>query len=234
MRVLAIGAHPDDIEINCAGTLAKCAKRGDTVFACHLSDGDLGHMVIPKEELGAIRCEEAKKAGSLAGVQVIWGGFHDLDLYADNKEARDRVVEIIRRTRPDFIITHNPDDYMPDHTAASKLVFDAAFAATVPHYPCKGLEATSVVPIYYMETASGIGFVPTEYVDITDEMEIKQKMFACHESQVKWLKDHDGVDFIEKVTVVAQYRGYQCGAKYAEGFRQCLADMKLTTKRLLP
>ena len=65
MRVLAIGAHPDDIEIECAGTLAKCVKRGDTVFACHLSDGDLGHVVIQPEELGLIRRNEAKKAGEL-------------------------------------------------------------------------------------------------------------------------------------------------------------------------
>ena len=55
MRVLAIGAHPDDIEIACAGTLAKCVKRGDKVFVCHLSTGNLGHVIIPPDELTVMR-----------------------------------------------------------------------------------------------------------------------------------------------------------------------------------
>lgn len=234
MRVLAIGAHPDDIEISCAGTLAKCVKRGDTVFACHLSDGDMGHVEIMPEELGKIRCEEARRAGSLAGVTVIWGGFHDLDIYSENREARDRVVEIIRETRPDFIITHNPVDYMPDHTATSKLVFDASFAASVPHYPCKVKEATPVTPIYYMAPAGHMNFIPTHYVDISEEMDLKRKMFACHESQIKWLMDHDNVDFVEKIEIVGRYLGFQCGARYAECFSHCNADLRMPTKRLLP
>lgn len=234
MKVLAIGAHPDDIEISCSGTLAKCVKRGDEVYACHLSDGDLGHVEIMPKELGKIRVEEAKRAGSVGGVNVIWGGFHDLDIYADNREARDKVAELIRSIRPDFIITHNPTDYMSDHTATSKLVFDAAFAATIPHYPSKYPEPAGVVPIYYMEASSGMDFVPDLFVDITDEMEIKEKMFSCHESQIVWLKDHDNVDYVEKIRIVAQYRGFQCGAKYAESFRVCKVDGRMSTKILLP
>lgn len=234
MRVLAIGAHPDDIEITCAGTLIKCAKRGDEVFACHLSDGDMGHVEIMPEELGKIRREEARKAGSLAGFTVIWGGFHDLDIYPENREARDKIVDIIREVQPDFIITHNPDDYMPDHTATSKLVFDASFTATVPHYPTKCQTIPRVVPIYYMESNEGMGFEPTDYVDISEEMELKHKMFVCHESQVKWLMDHDGVDTSEKMETFARFHGYQCGVKYAEVFRRCVAGLKMTPERLLP
>ena len=70
MRVLAIGAHPDDIEIACSGTLAKCVKRGDTVIVCHVSSGNLGHVVIPPDELRVIRANEAKKAGAMAGIEV--------------------------------------------------------------------------------------------------------------------------------------------------------------------
>ena len=124
MRVLAIGCHPDDIEIACAGTLAKCVKRGDTVMTCHTSSGNLGHVIIPPDELTKMRAEEAKKAGALAGIEVIYGGFDDLEIYTDNKSARDKMVDVIRYANPDVIITHNPDDYMPDHTATSKLVFD--------------------------------------------------------------------------------------------------------------
>ncbi len=234
MRVLAIGAHPDDIEIACAGTLAKCVKRGDEVFVCHLSSGNLGHVVIPPEELIVMRANEAKRAGVLAGITVMWGGFHDLDMYTESKEARDKVVEIIKQVNPDFIITHNPDDYMPDHTACAKLVFDAAFTATLPNYKTKAPNAAKLVPIYYMDTLAGVNFNPTEFVDITDEIELKLQMLNCHESQIVWMRDHDHIDFPDMVKTCSRYRGYQCGAEYAEGFRQCQVYLKGTTKRLLP
>lgn len=234
MRVLAIGAHPDDIEIACAGTLAKCVARGDKVIVCHVSSGNLGHVVIPPDELRIIRDAEAVKAGSLAGIEVISAGFDDLEIFDNNKEARDRIVEIIQYADPDFIITHNPDDYMPDHTATSRLVFDASFAATLPNYPTKTKKAAKLVPIYYMDTLAGVNFNPTEYVDISDFIDLKLKMLCCHESQVVWMKDHDGIDFPDMVKTCSRYRGYQCGAAYAEGFRPCQVYLKGTTKRLLP
>ena len=110
MRILAVGCHPDDVEIACSGTLAKCVKRGDKVIVCHASSGDLGHVIIPPEELKKIRAEEAKKAGSLAGIEVICGGFDDLDIFDNNRAARDKMVEVIRYADPVLISTHNPDD----------------------------------------------------------------------------------------------------------------------------
>ena len=233
MRVLAIGAHPDDIEINCVGTLIKCKKRGDEVFACQMSDGDMGHVTIMPKELGEIRRKEAQTSGALAGISVIWGGSHDLDIY-DEKGARDRLVKIIRDVRPDVIITHGQDDYMPDHTAVAKLVFDASFSASCPHYLPELGDATPVCPIYLMNNASGINFIPDLYVDITEEMELKQKMFACHESQIVWLRDHDNVDYVEQVEILARFYGLQCGVKYAECFRECLASGRQRASRLLP
>ncbi len=235
MRVLAIGAHPDDIEIACSGTLAKCVQRGDTVIVCHVSSGNLGHVVIPPDELRVIRANEAKKAGALAGVsEVIWGGFDDLEIYENNKEARDKLVDIIKHANPDFIITHSPDDYMPDHTAVSRLVFDASFTATLPNYKSKVAEPAKLVPIYYMDTLAGVNFNPTEFVDVTDTIDLKLDMLNCHESQVVWMRDHDGIDFPDMVRTCSKYRGYQCGVAYAEGFRQCQVYLKGTTERLLP
>ena len=234
MRVLAIGAHPDDIEIACSGTLAKCVKRGDTVIVCHVSNGNLGHVVIPPDELAVIRAAEAKKAGSLAGIEIVCAGFSDLDIFDNNREARDKIVEIIQYADPDVIITHNPDDYMPDHTAVSRLVFDASFAATLPNYPTKTHHAAKLVPIYYMDTLAGVNFVPTEFVDITDEIDLKIRMLECHESQLVWMREHDGIDFADMVRTCSRYRGYQCGADYAEGFRPCQVYLTGTTKRLLP
>lgn len=234
MRVLAIGAHPDDIELACSGTLAKCVKRGDTVIVCHVSSGDLGHVVIPPEELKKIRAEEARSAGAMAGIEVIWGGFNDLDIYEGNKEARDKMVDVIKYANPDFIITHAPNDYMPDHTAVSKLVFDASFTATLPNYKSKYKEPAKLVPIYYMDTLAGVEFNPTEYVDISDEIELKMQMLEKHQSQLAWMREHDNIDLADMVRTTSRLRGYQCGVAYAEGFRQCQVYLKGTTKRLLP
>ncbi len=241
MNVLAIGCHPDDVEIACAGTLAKCVKRGDRVIVAHVSSGNLGHVVIPPDELRVIRANEAKKAGSLAGIEVISVGFDDLEIYDNNKAARDKIVDVIRYANPDFIITHNPDDYMPDHTAVSRLVFDASFTATLPNYTDyphvfseKDSPAAKLVPIYYMDTLAGVNFNPTEYVDISGEIDLKLNMLECHESQIVWMREHDNIDFADMVKVCSRYRGYQCGADYAEGFRMCQVYLKGTTQRLLP
>lgn len=232
--VLAITCHPDDMEIACAGTLLKCKERGDRVVVCHLCSGDLGHEIIEPAELAKIRAAEAKKSGSIGGFEVMWGGFNDIDIYADNKEARDKVVDVIRTVDPDFIITHTPNDYMPDHTATSKLVFDACFAATVPHYKTKVNKKARLVPLYYMEPLMGLDFVPTEYVDISEYIDTKIDMLNCHESQIVWMRDHDHIDFPDMIRTSSKYRGYQSGSAYAEGFKQCIVYLKGTTKRMLP
>jgi LmbE family N-acetylglucosaminyl deacetylase len=234
MNVLAVGCHPDDVEIACAGTLAKCVKRGDRVVVAHLCNGSLGHVVIPPSELVPMRANEAREAGRLAGIEVIGGVFDDLDIYADNAESRNKVVELIQYAQPDFIITHNPDDYMPDHTATAKLVFDAAFTATLPNWPSKTKKAAKLVPIYYMDTLAGVNFVPDVFVDISDEIDLKIRMLECHKSQVEWIREYEGTDFADMVKDCARYRGYQCGVKYAEVFRRCTAGLKMTPERLLP
>ena len=241
MNVLAIGCHPDDIEIACAGTIAKYVKEGHKVIVCHVSTGNLGHVIIPPDELTIIRANEAKAAGALAGVEVICAGFDDLEIYDGNREARDKLVDVIKYAQPDVIITHDPDDYMPDHTAVSKLVFDASFTATLPNYKLvnpkysdENTPPAKLVPIYYMDTLAGVNFNPTEYVDVTDVMDLKLEMLECHASQLVWMREHDNIDFADMVRTCSKFRGYQCGVDYAEGFRQCQVYLKGTAKRMLP
>ena len=234
MNVLAIGCHPDDMEINCAGTLAKCVARGDKVTVCHVANGNLGHEIIEPDELRDIRAQEAKNAGSLAGIEVVTCDVGDLMVYEGSKAQRDLVVDVIRTAQPDFIITHAPNDYMPDHLAVSRLVFDATFAASVPHYKTAVPGKSEVTPLYYMDNLAGVNFIPTEYVDISEQIDKKLEMLECHVSQLKWMRDHDNIDFAEFVKTCARYRGLQCGVQYAEGFTQCLAWPKILPKRLLP
>jgi LmbE family N-acetylglucosaminyl deacetylase len=235
MNVLAIGCHPDDIEINCVGTLIKCVKRGDNVTVCHVCNGNLGHAIIQPDELRDIRAEEARKAGSMAGIKVVTCDIGDVLANSADREQIDKVVDIIREADPDFIITHAPNDYMPDHVAVSKLAFDASFTATLPNYhTSKTSNPVKLVPIFYMDTLAGVGFNPTMYVDISEEIDLKIDMLECHASQLVWMREHDGIDFADMVRTCSRYRGYQCGAAYAEGFRQCQVYLKGTTERLLP
>ena len=234
MNVLAISCHPDDMEIHCAGTLLKCKKRGDNVTVCHVANGNMGHVVIEPEELGKIRIAEAKKSGDMAGFKTVTLNVGDLLVDSTNKKQHDDLVAVIREAKPDFIITHSPDDYMSDHVEVSKLVFKASFSASVPHYEPQLGEAVAVTPIFYMDNSNYINCEPYEYVDISDVIDTKLEMLACHESQVVWLKDHDGVDVLETTKTFARMRGIQCGTMYAEGYRRLMASQRATTKRLLP
>ena len=232
--VLCISCHPDDMEIACAGTLAKCVKRGDRVVVCHASSGNLGHVIIPPDELVEIRAKEAERSAEMAGFEIIHSRFDDLEIYDNNKEARDKVVDVIKQVNPDFIITHSPTDYMPDHLEVQKMVFSACFVASCPQYYPSEHKASKVTPIYYMDNLAGMKFEPTMYVDITDEIELKLQMLECHESQIKWLYDHDGCDILDDVRTMSRLRGIQCSRKYAEGFRVCRTGSRNTAERLLP
>lgn len=218
MNIVAIGAHPDDLEILCGGTLAKYSKKGHKIFMVHLCNGNKGGKNISPEELAKIREEEAKKAGKLINAEVLGPIAPDLELY-NTKEMREEVIDIIRYTRPDIIITHSPEDYMPDHIITGQLVFDAAFTATLPNYKTKYPPYESIVPIFYMDTLVGLKFHPTHYVDITEFFEIKKEMLLCHESQYKWIENHHLSDPINIIETMARFRGLQCGVLYAEGFK---------------
>jgi LmbE family N-acetylglucosaminyl deacetylase len=234
MVVLGIGCHPDDLEIGCGGTLAKYAKQGHKVFMCHIANGNMGHAVIMPEELRKIRDTEARNAAALLGAESISIDVDDLRPEASDKQARDRLTEVVRYAKPDLIITHNPQDYMRDHEQSSALATDVSFTVTIPHLFTEHPAMGSFPPVFYMDTLAGINFIPTEYVDITEEIEQKLRAVNCHESQVKWMLDHDKIDFLDFVRTCNKYRGLQSNCKYAEGFRQYAAWPRFVTKRLLP
>lgn len=234
MKVMAISAHPDDIEINCAGTLARFREKGDDVVMCNLCNGNLGHVEIMPDELRNIRNAESKKSAALLGAEHISMDIDDLSLYAENGEQREKLTELIRYVKPDVIITHTPEDYMADHVAVSKLVFAATFCASLPHYKMSKEQIADICPVFYMDNLGGFKFEPTEYVDISKFIELKIEMLNCHQSQVRWMKEHDGIDFPDTVRTFSKMRGMQCGVGYAEGFRQMTGWGRMTTKRLLP
>ena len=235
MRVLAIGCHPDDLEICCFGTLRKYVEQGADVYACHVSNGNQGHPLISPEELAKIRADEAARAGEIIGIKEV---FHldAPDMYANYYDERilNELADIICLVRPDVLITHNDDDYHPDHIEVSKLVSKAAFLSGLPHRKTKYQMYQSFIPTFYMDTLAGVAFNPTHYVDISNQIELKLEALAKHQTQVKWMAEHDKIDFIDMVRTCSKYRGFQCGVDYAEGFRPHDVYQRHSTKHLLP
>lgn len=217
MNILAVGAHPDDLEILCAGTLSKYRARGDAVFMCHAANGDKGHFIIPPDELTGIRRKEAQDAAGVIGAEALELGFLDMEVH-DTEQARLTFIDAVRGARPDVVITHYPDDYHTDHKAVSALMLEATFSATVPHVKTAHDFLPKLPVIYFMDTLAGLHFQPVEYVDITEVMPQKLAMMTKHQSQLTWLKEHDNYDALDAIETMAKFRGYQCGVKYAEGF----------------
>lgn len=233
MNVLAIGAHPDDVEIFCGGTMARLAAEGHTTFICPLTDGSGGATNVPPEEMARIRKKEAAAAAAVLGATPLWVGVPDGTLI-DNEENRLKVIDVIRQARPDVIIGHTPDDYHPDHIGAAQLVFAAGFLASIPNIRTSHDNWPAVPTLYRMDTLGGLEFRPDQFVDITAFMEQKTESIRAHASQLTWLMEHDNIDVIEETTAVNRYRGLQCQTKYAEGFSAVLTYGRFGPARKLP
>lgn len=234
MKILAVGCHPDDLEIACFGTLALCIGRGDTVTVCHVANGNRGHAVIEPDPLRLIRREEARQAGALIGAAVVTLDVPDLEVNSRDSEQVKALIDVVRRTQPDLIITHSPQDYMQDHLEVQKMVFDASFSASVPFMKTQVPGISAITPLYYMDTLAGVNFLPTEYVDISKTIDIKLKALDCHHSQIDWMREHDHIDFLEFTQTCSRFRGLQSGVAYAEGYQQAQTWPRLPARRLLP
>lgn len=239
MNILAIGAHPDDIEYQCAGTLAKYVSTGHKVFVATATSGNIGSAHHSMEEIARIRKAEAKESAAIIGAEYICLDYDD-EMFFDSKEARLKFIDLVRYCRADVILTHYPEDYNPDHELTSKIINDIAVMIPIAHLKTANPPYDVTPVIYYFEPAHGLRFIPTDYVDITKQMDIKRRMLSCHKSQMQWMADNykntetGGDSFLEIAEVMSRYRGIQSGVKYAEGFVRALDAYRMTTSRLLP
>ena len=205
-KVLVIGAHPDDPESMCAGTMLKLKAMGAEVVAVYLTSGEAGIVGKTHEQARTIRQAEARKACEVLGVRAVF--LTQTDGNAEvNKERYAEMKALIEAEQPDMVITHWPIDSHRDHRVCSILVYDAW------RMTGRGFD------LYYSEVMTGMqtqNFTPTLWVDITDYRDKKIEAYLCHESQelegaVK--KYHDTME---------RMRGMECQAKYAEAFVQQL------------
>jgi len=219
MTVLALHAHPDDIEILAGGTMALLRERGHRVVMATMTPGDLGSMDKPAHEIASIRRAEAAASAALIGAEYRCLEFRDMSIFSDDASRR-RVTEFLRSAKPDVIFTSSPADYLCDHETTSRLARDACFAATIPNYETGSAPLSKIPHLYFMDPIDEF-VTPDLWVDVTPFFETKRAMLAQHGSQGDWLsKQHGMDDYLAQMERWAREKGERAGCKYAEGFRQ--------------
>ncbi len=226
--VLSLGAHPDDAEFFCTGTLALLEKKGWQIHIATMTPGDGGTVQYSREEISRIRrAEAAKSAGMLNGSYHCLESSDIFIMY--DRPTLLKAIELVRKVQPAIVLTTSPTDYMVDHDMASKLAQTACFACGVVNIETPGTEPFEPIPyLYYMDPVEGKDNLGTKIkagtiVDISDVMDVKEKMLCCHESQRNWLLEHHGIDdYVIAMKRLGAERGREIKSQSAAGFRQHL------------
>ena len=217
--VLAVGAHPDDIEEFCGGTLVLLARRGVPVHMACLTGGEAGIAGASIEEARRIRLAEAARSAEIAGaVSFHHLGLRDLQFEPEAEaQALRELVRLIRRLRANLIIAHADGDYHSDHRVVHRLATQARIAASV-----ENVDAEPPLPrdpdLVFMDTEGGVAFEPHIWIDVSEVIDVRRRMLGAHASQATFLHGQELADVAERL---ARFRGLQRGCAYAEAFRGC-------------
>lgn len=219
MNILAVCAHPDDIELNVGGTLLKYKKQGHKIYIALTTSGNTGSNVMTDiKEIERVREAETLASAKTYGAQVRFLRADDERLL-DTNEMRTKVLDAMRWANPDVIFTHSPTDESPDHRMTSQLV--RAMVISLPGINQQSSEkpCAKKVSVFTWGAAKGIGFVPEVYVDVSDELEAVCMAANLHESQKAWLRLYKGPkDLSAAKRIMAAFWGLQYGCAAAEGF----------------
>ncbi|MGH9748796.1 MAG: PIG-L family deacetylase [Candidatus Polarisedimenticolia bacterium] len=210
-RILAVGAHPDDVEFGCGGILAKEAARGHAVTVLNLSRGESASRGTPEE-----RGREAAAAASRMGVRLEF-----LDFEGDARlEYRPRnaleIARIIRRWQPHLVLAPSPEENQhPDHAKAGRLTRDAARLARYgglkvlePHAP-HAIDALWFYDITGTGSGTALRHLARVIVDVSDVFETWKEAMACHRSQMETR------DYVDLQLTRARLLGAEIGVSYA-------------------
>jgi LmbE family N-acetylglucosaminyl deacetylase len=227
-RVLAIGAHPDDVEFGAAGTLAKWAAAGASVHLCVCTDGSKGTWDgdADLDALAARRTQEQRVAAAeLGATGVDFLGFVDGELVAD-VDARAAVCAVIRRVRPDVVLGHDPwraGRLHPDHHAAGRLVVEGVVAARDPHFhPEIGPRPHRPATLLLFDTDH------VDHVERVDAAALDRKVAALLAHRSQWRStmgiherpDEERAAFAARLRERARAEGLRAGVRAAEVFRR--------------
>ncbi|MEK7315545.1 MAG: bacillithiol biosynthesis deacetylase BshB1 [Candidatus Eisenbacteria bacterium] len=214
---LAVGAHPDDVEISCGGTLALAASQGLSVGILDLTRGELATNGTPEE-----RAHEGDESARILGARGRWNaGLPDGGLDAGDAGQVAETVASIRRLRPAILLTHFHQDRHPDHVAASALLDRAWYLAGLRRY---APETAPFRPAMRYHFASRVGFIPSFIVDVTEVWDTKRRAILAHATQVTRAGADarptplNADDFLDRIESRARYYGGMIGARYGEPF----------------
>lgn len=206
-NVLAIGAHPDDIEFGCFGTLKKHKDAGDNVIMLVMTQSDVKDAHTGQvTRNSSISVQEAKDASKLLDCELILGPFEDTKVPFDSASVAF-IEDIIKKNKIDIVYTHWAGDTHQDHI--NTLAASMAAARLIKNVLCY-----EQVPLPRITTTYPVA---NYYVDVTDTINFKLEGCNAHKSQVDKFMSH-GFDIIDGIETLAKFRGNQAGVKYAEAF----------------
>ena len=190
LRVMVIGAHPDDPDVNMAGTLIKFARAGARVRMVSMTSGNKGHRTMPPDELAARRYGESQASAKVIGAEryEIMGA-DDCEL-EPTLEWRRKVTRLVREFAPHLLFTHRTCDYHADHRAAGTVVMDMTYFLGVPFW-CPETPVPDVLPaVFFMRDRFTVPrpLRPDVVLDVTDVQDQAADALCCHASQFfEWL-----------------------------------------------
>jgi bacillithiol biosynthesis deacetylase BshB1 len=221
LDILAFGAHPDDVELGCGGTLLGAVAEGKKVGVIDLTKGELGTRGTVEQ-----RIKEAQKASQVLGITVRENlGMAD-GFFENNKANQLLIIETIRRFQPSIVFCNAPEDRHPDHGRAAQLIEDAAFLAGLAKIETtyNGVAQSAWRPTQVFHYIQSRSLTPNFVVDISAQMDKKMESILAHSSQFYDPNSKEpetfisGTAFLEFVKGRAKELGQQIGVQYAEGF----------------
>ena len=221
LDILAIGAHPDDIELACSGTLLRHISIGYKVGLVDLTQGELG-----TRGNGPLRILEAENARKAMGAEIrVNLGMPDC-FFENNEANRRKIVEQIRRYKPEIVFANAISDRHPDHAKGSKLISDACFLAGLQKFETniEGLEQEKWRPKHVYHYIQDRYVAPDFCIDISEWQQKKMELILTFKSQFfdSDSKENDspisGQDFLDFLEARAREFGRNIGVEFAEGF----------------
>jgi LmbE family N-acetylglucosaminyl deacetylase len=194
MKILGIGAHPDDLEFGCGGTFFKLAAAGHKVHMLVMTCGSVGGD--PR-----LRVQEQERSAALLKAKLYWGGFEDTGVQL-NRELIQAVEKRMEAVKPDAVFVNYAEDTHQDHRSVSRAVETAA---------------RYMENLLFYEVPTTMDFDPCIFTDIGPAINRKVALLKCHRSQVYKTRVKN-LSIVESAKAAAMFRGYQGRVKYAEGF----------------
>jgi len=222
LDVLAIGVHPDDVELGCSGTLIKEVKRGKTVGIVDLTEGELGTRGTVET-----RYQEAADASKIIGAVARENLQMRDGFFKNDEEHQMKVIQVLRKYQPEIVIANILEDRHPDHGRAGHLVYDACFLSGLKQVKTideKGAEQEKWRPKYLLHFIQDRFYEPDVIVDITDAFEQKMASIKAYTTQFFSSSSTEPEtyiskpDFLDAIVARARVLGKRIGVQFAEGF----------------